>query len=266
MKETEKLIGDLQERAKELRCLYEVEKVLNDVNRPLQEVMMAVVEAIGPGWQFPEVCVVSIELEGDVFESKGFRLTACAQATPILVQGEAIGNLRVCYTKECPEADDGPFLEEEVQLLESLADRLGHYLLFKKLHSMGKKWRELESGSNEDREENWQVIIDLLRETDDSLFLRISRKMLNFLCSIGITGAQTMLQQIDKEYDPQEFGTGETNVPEAWTAPDNSLLLDGGPFRLAAKYITGEYRRGNHFLRPEMDPGRQGRRVPERPG
>jgi hypothetical protein len=50
MKETEKLIGDLQERAKELRCLYEVGKALNDVKRPLPEVMMEVVEAIGPGW------------------------------------------------------------------------------------------------------------------------------------------------------------------------------------------------------------------------
>jgi len=237
MKDTQKLIGDLQERAKELRCLYEVEKALNDVKRPLPEVMMQVVEAIGPGWQFPDVCVASIELEGEVFESKGFRMTACAQEAPISVQGERVGSLRVCYTTECPEEDNGPFLEEEIQLLESLADRLGHYLLFKKLQSMGKKWRELESGSNNSGEENWQVIIDLLRETDDSLFLRVSRKMLNFL---GISEAQTMLQQIDKEYDPQEFGTGETNVPEAWSASDNSLLLDGGPFRLAAKYITGE--------------------------
>ncbi len=240
MKETEKLIGDLQERAKELRCLYEVEKALNDVKRPLPEVMRQVVEAIGPGWQFPEFCVASIELEGEVFESRGFRMTACSQETPILVQGEAVGSMRVCYTKECPEEDTGPFLEEEVQLLESLADRLGHYLLFKKLQSMGRKWRELETMSNEPGEENWQVIIDLLRETDDSLFLRISRKMLNFLCSIGISESQAMLQQIDKEYDPEELGTGETNVPEAFSATDNTLLLDGGPFRLAAKYITGE--------------------------
>ena len=166
MKDTDKLIGDLQERAKELRCLFEVEKALNDVSRPLPDVMMAVVEAIGPGWQFPEICVASIELEGEVFESRGFKLFPNILDTSISVQGEVVGSLRVCYTKECPDADKGPFLEEEVQLIESLADRLGHYILFKKLQSMGKKWRELENMSNEPGEENWQVIIDLLRETD----------------------------------------------------------------------------------------------------
>jgi pyruvate,water dikinase len=240
MKNTGNIIGDLQERAKELRCLYEVEKALNDVKRPLPEVMRDVAEAIGPGWQFPEICVAAIELEGEVFESTGFRVTSCILETPVLMQGDVVGNMKVCYTEDCPEEDKGPFLEEEVQLLASLADRLGHYLLFRKLQSMGKKWRELESMSQEAGEENWQVIIDLLRETDDSLFLRVSRKMLNFLCSIGISEGQSMLKQIDNDYDPEEFGTGETNVPEVWSATDNTLLLDGGPFRLAAKYITGE--------------------------
>ena len=55
MKNTGNLIGDLQERAKELRCLYEVEKALNDVKRPLPEGMRDVAEAISPGWQFPDI-------------------------------------------------------------------------------------------------------------------------------------------------------------------------------------------------------------------
>jgi len=240
MKDTSKLIFDLQERAKELRCLYEVEKSLNDVSRPLPEVMAEVVEAIGPGWQYPELCEASIELEGETFASRGFVATPCTLEKPILVQGDEVGRIRVCYTGECPDEDMGPFLKEEVQLLESLADRLGHYLLFKKLQGMGKKWRELEAMDTGDGAGSWRVIIDLLRETDDSLFLRISRKMINFLCSIGIAEAQTMLTRIDREYDPLETGTGETNVPEKKKAWDNSLLLEGRPFHLAAKYISGD--------------------------
>ena len=240
MKDKAKLIDDLQERAKELRCLYEVEKILNKVDRPLPEVMMEVVGAIGPGWQFPETCVASIELEGEVFDSPEFQKAACFQETPISVHGEVVGKLQVGYTEERPGQCEEPFLQEEDQLLQSLADRLGHYILFRKLQSMGKKWRELEKGPGNAGDENWRVIIDLLRETDDSLFLRISRKMLNFLCSIGIFEAQAMLKQIDTDYDPLEEGTGETNVPEARRAVDNSLLLAGEPFNAAAKYISGE--------------------------
>jgi pyruvate,water dikinase len=240
MKATEKLLGDLKERAKELNCLYEVEKHLNQGERPLAEVMAEVVEVIGPGWQFPEYCVASISIEGQTWESQGFKETPCMLSTDIKVHGDEVGELRVYYTHQCPEEDEGPFLKEEVRLIESLADRLGHYILFKKMQKLGRKWREMDQMAEGQDSQNWQVVMDLLRETDDSLFVRISRKMLNFLCSIGITEAQTMLQDIDLEFDPLETGTGETNVPGECLPTDRSLLLTGKPFELAAKYMSGE--------------------------
>ncbi len=239
MKATEKLIGDLKERAKELRCLYEVEKALNEVGAPLPEVMSRVVEAIGPGWKYPEICVASIELEGEEFRSLSYRQTSCLLSTEILVHGDVEGKITVCYTEKRPDEDQGCFLKEEVQLLNSLADRLGHYMLFKKMQSMGKKWRELGDGTGGDDDHNWRVIMDLLRETDESLFLRVSRKMLNFLCSIGITEAQNMLKEMDQDYDPLGISSGESNVPEKRHHSDLSSLENGEPFVVAAKYIPG---------------------------
>jgi len=240
MKPTEKLIGDLKERAKELRCLYEVEKALNAVDQPQSEVLEGVVEAIGLGWQYPEICVASIELEGDRAYSRNYRPTPWELSSEIRVQSEVVGRISVFYTQECPLEDEGCFLKEEVELLNSLADRLGHYLLFKKMQIMGNKWRELGDGTNDEESHNWKVIIDLLRETDDSLFLRISRKMLNFLCAIGITEAQDMLKKMDQDYDPLATGAGETNVPEKRHDPDLSALISGEPFVVAAKYISGQ--------------------------
>ena len=240
MKATEKLLEDLKERAKELSCLYEVEKYLTRSDRPLAEVMADVVEVLGQGWQFPEFCVATITIEGQTWESRGFKESPCTLATEIKVQGESVGELRVFYIQQCPDGDEGPFLKEEIRLIESLADRLGHFVLFKKIQKLGKKWRELDNMPEGPEGQNWQIVTDLLRETDDSLFVRISRKMLNFLCSIGITEAETMLQEIDLDYDPLEAGSGEVNVPGELLPTDRSLLLTGRPFELAAKYITGE--------------------------
>jgi len=238
MSSTDKLITSLKERAKELRCLYEVEKVLTGIDRPLQEVMSEVVDVIGPGWQFPEVCQVEVVLDGEVFRSSGFVESTCMLKTEIQVQKEEVGHLRVLYVEDCPPGDEGPFLKEEVELIKSLADRLGHFMLFKKLQFMGKKWRQLsEMGDTEDQG-NWRVVVDLLRETDDQLFVRISRKMLNFLCSIGIDEAQVMLGDLDQGYDPLETGTGERNVPEKVRPVDTGLLVRGEPFNLAARFIT----------------------------
>ena len=41
-----------------------------------------------------------------------------------------------------------------------------------------------------------RVLVDLIKETDEALYIRIARKMLNHLCSIGIIEAQDMLREI----------------------------------------------------------------------
>jgi len=240
VKATEKLLGDLKERAKELSCLYQVEQHLNQGERELSAVMSDVVKTIGLGWQFPEYCEVIITIDGETWESSSFKKTPCVLAHSINVQGESVGELQVYYIEKCPEEAEGPFLVEEVRLIKSLADRLGHFILFRKIQTLGKKWRQLDAMSDEEKSPNWQVVMDLLRETDDSLFVRISRKMLNFLCSIGIAEAQTMLRELDLDYEFLETGVGEVNVPGERLPTDYSLLLSGKPFELAAKYISGE--------------------------
>ena len=49
------LISFLQERAKELNCLYRIEEVLSKRDTDLDEVCRGIIEAIPPGWQYPQV-------------------------------------------------------------------------------------------------------------------------------------------------------------------------------------------------------------------
>ncbi len=110
MKPTEKLLGDLKERAKELNCLYEVEKRLNQGDRPLAEVMAEVVEVIGQGWQFPEYCVASITIEEHApweFEDLRGHALAADHGYP----GPGRGGGASCasiYTAEVPRRRRGP--------------------------------------------------------------------------------------------------------------------------------------------------------------
>jgi len=46
----------LQERAKELSCLYRIEEILGAHDRPIEDVFRAVVDAIPPGLQHSAVC------------------------------------------------------------------------------------------------------------------------------------------------------------------------------------------------------------------
>ena len=55
-KSVDKLITSLQERAKELNCLYCIDEILKEMEDPLDVIFSKIIEAIPPGWQYPDVC------------------------------------------------------------------------------------------------------------------------------------------------------------------------------------------------------------------
>jgi len=229
-----KLLASLKERAKELNCLYEVEQLLSQAERPPAETFQAVAEVIGPGWQYPDVCAVHIEVDRERYKSIECEETPWMLREDIRVQGEPVGNLCVFYTEERPTEDAGPFLKEEIRLIRSLADRLGQYLLFQQLRDMRQTWNAAQDEATAKLPE-WQFALDLLRQTDKTLFKRINRKMLNHLCSVGIVEAQSLLQAIDvDDIDPDDLPATDANIPEKRRALNDALLLEAKPFTLAA--------------------------------
>ena len=59
-KSLDKLIASLQERAKELNCLYRIDDILKDLDEALDSVFPKIIQAIPPGWQYPDVCQAKI--------------------------------------------------------------------------------------------------------------------------------------------------------------------------------------------------------------
>ena len=235
-----KMLSSLQERAKELNCLYEVEKLLNTPDLTPGDVYQSVAEVIGPGWQYPDVCSVCVEVEGQRYRSRGFVEAEWRLRRDIAVQDETVGWIGVYYTEPRPVEDEGPFLKEEVHLLGTIADRLGHYILFQRLQDMRETWREVQDTTRRTSPE-WQIVLDMIYHTDKTLYARLSRKMLNHLCSLGIEEAQALLQgRVDDSSGPGEFDYGDSNVPGLSPALDQTALMEGRPFALAAARLANE--------------------------
>ncbi len=78
-----------------------------------------------------------------------------------------------------------------------------------------------------------------MRETRGKQFLRVSRKMLNHLVSIGLDEAVTMLAEIDAA-ETGAAGGSESNSPGTRISLENSFLMQGGPFALASQYLGDE--------------------------
>jgi hypothetical protein len=100
-KANERLLWALQERAKELGCLYDVEELLDDAERPLEEVFAGIIAAIPPGWQYPDICEAVIEYEGRKFGREGFVETPWKQGADIVVQDKKVGRINATTRGRC---------------------------------------------------------------------------------------------------------------------------------------------------------------------
>ena len=177
-----KLLEALTERAKELACLYAIEESLREPDTDIDQVCERIILAIPPGWQFPDICQAKITLGDSIYQSSGFKESPWVQSADITVQDEILGRISIYYTEERPEADEGPFLKEERKLIETIAEQFGLYILHQQLKEVFEEQRKSVPG----RKTEWWAILNLLKRTDSNLLMRVSRKMINYLCWNGV--------------------------------------------------------------------------------
>ncbi|MCK8519553.1 PAS domain-containing protein [Methanoculleus sp. 7T] len=116
---------DLDERVKELSCLYAISRIVEQPGVSLDRILQEAALALPQGWQYPDDTVVRITVHGRKFETEGFRETPWRQVSPVLVDRNPVGMVEVRYLHRRPEEDEGPFLREERSLLDTVASRLG---------------------------------------------------------------------------------------------------------------------------------------------
>jgi len=116
---------DLDERVKELNCLYGISSLIEQSDLSLEEILQGAVNLIPPSWQHSEITCARVIVEGQEFKTENFRETVWKQASNIVIHGKQIGSLEVCYLEEMPESYYGPFLKEERSLIKAIAEQLG---------------------------------------------------------------------------------------------------------------------------------------------
>jgi pyruvate, water dikinase len=231
------IIEQLQERAKELHTLYKVHELINQPEAPIDEVCRSIAEVLPQGWQYPAVCWAKITLENAVYQPPRTTDTPWALRSDVVLQGEKVGCIEIFYTRQMPRADEGPFLKEERKLLDTIAERLSHFLMQRRLQSTLLNWQSaMESLASPEKRE-WSVIIDFLRKTDQHLLMRISRRMLNYLCWNGIEEAQDLLSRFAADFTPTDDGM-EDNTPLRRKSLNDLLRLTDDAFSIAAQNLS----------------------------
>jgi PAS domain S-box-containing protein len=118
------LAHDLQERVKELNCLYEVARIIEIPDISLVEMFQRTVNILPAAFQYPEIACARIALDDKVFRTRNYSATKWLLSAELMQRGERIGQVDVHYLEERPAMSEGPFLEEKRSLINAIAERL----------------------------------------------------------------------------------------------------------------------------------------------
>ncbi|HSE47822.1 MAG TPA: PEP/pyruvate-binding domain-containing protein [Terriglobales bacterium] len=224
------MLRDLQERAKELKCLYRVDAVLKHDTQPLSGLLQQLVAILPEAWQFPEACAAQITLEDQVVSSTGFAPSEWMQSAKIVVQGQAVGTVEIAYSRALPPADEGPFLAEERKLVETVAERIAAHVAQRRLtdalHGMAAQRAGVPGES--------RLLLDLLRGTDPGLLQRISRKLVHHLSWNGVQAARDLLQR----GLPHPAAEIDENQPLRQPPPAGAADVTVEAFRMAEEHMS----------------------------
>ncbi len=112
---------ELNERLKEINCLYQIDRILFHTKRPIPQLMHDILQEIPPGWKEPEHTGACITFLGKTYRTARFKQSRWILQRDIDWRGDSLGQIEVAYLRDVPE---NPFLAEEEPLLETIANRI----------------------------------------------------------------------------------------------------------------------------------------------
>ena len=155
---------DVGERVKELNCLYAISALVEKPGISLEEIFQGTIDLIPASWQYPEFTCARLILEGREWRTNNFQEAIWKQTSDVVVHGDQIGVLEVCYVEEKPESDEGPFLKEERSLINAIAERLERIIEYKQAEEALQKAHEESERRVEERTADLAKAIEHLRQ------------------------------------------------------------------------------------------------------
>jgi len=126
-REKQHLQDKFKERKKELSCIYKISNLIEN-EEELPQIIRGTANILSQSWQYPNITCTKIELDGKEFKTDNYQEPSCKQRADLIVHSKKSGYIEVGYLKEKPDEDEGPFLKEERNLLNAVAERLGRII------------------------------------------------------------------------------------------------------------------------------------------
>ncbi len=119
---------DLRERVKELGCMQAVSNVIEQKGITIDKVVEETARALSTSLRFPKSTIARVTIDDDFHETGDFESCVDTMSAEIKLADKKAGSVEIGYHQKQPEADKGPFLSEERDLINFVAEMLGVFL------------------------------------------------------------------------------------------------------------------------------------------
>ena len=116
---------DLNQRVKELNCLYKISDIVEDPEISMDSILQESLEFIAQSWKYPKIAYVKIIWGDKEHTTENYNETDWYMSHNIIAYDQVLGTIQVGYLEKRPEDFIGPFSEEESNLLRAISDQLG---------------------------------------------------------------------------------------------------------------------------------------------
>jgi len=160
----EQLETKVKERIKDLNCLYSLSKLIEQPEIPLGAIFQEATSLIRNAYQYPDITCVRITFNGIHYKTDNLEKSELSQHAQIKVGGEKAGDIEVYYLGDRSESGESPFLQEERDMLDAVAEHLGRIAERKKTGEKLQLFRNLVDQSSDSVfviEPEWGRFLDI---------------------------------------------------------------------------------------------------------
>lgn len=118
------LVETLNERIKELTCLYDISSLASEHGDAIEELLQAITIRLAQAWRHSEAAITEIRLPEKQYFSSSLPQHTVSLSSPIVVDYIQVGKVSVHYPAD--NYSDSDFLNEEVQLLKKVAHEIAN--------------------------------------------------------------------------------------------------------------------------------------------
>ncbi len=114
---------ELQKRTQEQDCLYRIIN-LDEQNLSIDALLAEAAAILPEGWQYPDITAAAIEFDGKLYTSPNYAVTKWCMSAETELREDRPLKVKIIYLEKRPERDEGPFLDEERKLIDTIIKQL----------------------------------------------------------------------------------------------------------------------------------------------